>query len=125
MATVSLLFTVACSGTEEASGVSNESPTVELTIVPANGEAEVRPDTPITVTAAGGTIEDVKVTQTPLPEEGSEALASPDAEETASEGQSEVDTITGTLNEDKTEWVSDWTLIPGSTVTVVATGKEP
>ena len=69
----SLLFTVACSGTEEASGVRNESPTAELTIVPANGETEVRPDTPITVTATRGTIEDVQVIQTPLPEEGSEA----------------------------------------------------
>lgn len=125
----SLLFTVACSGTEEASGVRNESPTAELTIVPANGETEVRPDTPITVTATRGTIEDVQVIQTPLPEEGSEASASPEAENTASdeseEGPSEVDTITGTLNEDKTEWVSDWTLIPGSTVTVVAKGKSP
>lgn len=127
LAAVSLLFTVACSGSggEEASGVSSDSPTVELTIVPADGESEVSPDTPITVTAANGTIEEVKVTQSPAPEEGAGDEAAAEAEEAEEGGPAEVDTVTGTLNEDGTEWVSDWTLIPGSTVTVVATGKSP
>jgi len=130
LAAASLLFTVACSGSggEEASGVSNESPTVELTIVPADGETEVAPNTPVTVTASIGTIEEVTVTQTPAAPEDADASASPEAaetEEAEEAGAGEVDEITGTLNEDGTEWVSDWTLTPGSTVTVVATGKSP
>ncbi|WP_234402023.1 Ig-like domain-containing protein, partial [Thermobifida halotolerans] len=114
----SLLFTVACSGTgeEEASEVSNDVPAVELTIVPADGGSDVRPDTPVTVTATNGTIEDVQVTQSSA--QGEDTESTPEEE-----GGDGLDAVTGTLNEDGTEWVSDWTLTPGSTVTVVATGK--
>ncbi|WP_243597593.1 L,D-transpeptidase [Thermobifida halotolerans] len=118
MVATSLLFTVACSGTgeEEASEVSNDVPAVELTIVPADGGSDVRPDTPVTVTATNGTIEDVQVTQSSA--QGEDTESTPEEE-----GGDGLDAVTGTLNEDGTEWVSDWTLTPGSTVTVVATGK--
>src|SRR5690606_41119894 len=74
---------------------------LELTIVPADGESEVSPDTPITVTAANGTIEEVKVTQSPAPEEGAGDEAAAEAEEAEEGGPAEVDTVTGTRSEER------------------------
>ncbi|MFI6576608.1 Ig-like domain-containing protein [Nocardiopsis sp. NPDC050513] len=83
-----------------------------LTITPEDGGTEVAPNSPVRVTAESGVITDVQVEQTVVSEasltgaeeEGSDLLA-----------------MTGTLNEDETEWVSDWTLAPGSEVVVTAT----
>ncbi|RCV54151.1 hypothetical protein DEF23_11940 [Marinitenerispora sediminis] len=112
-----LLLATACSGTgADTAGAEGDGDPVELRITPEDGATEVRPDSPITVTAANGTITDVKVEQ--APPEGQAADAS--AEEG---GAAELAVLTGTLNEDKTEWVSDWTLTPGSEVTVTATAE--
>ncbi|WP_415840901.1 Ig-like domain-containing protein, partial [Nocardiopsis rhodophaea] len=100
----------ACSGgaSELASQDATDSGPLEVSISPEDGATEVRPDLPVTVTASGGEITDVKIEEsTPVPEDGAEDSG---------------DDIpaSGTLNGDKTEWVSDWTLAPGSDVTVTA-----
>ncbi|WP_376766972.1 L,D-transpeptidase [Spinactinospora alkalitolerans] len=132
LAGVSLVLTAACSGsgadTTGAEGDSGGGDPVEVQISPEDGATEVRPDLPITVTAANGTITDVQVTQSGGE---SDAQNGPEGETGASEGEEggeeeagdAFDAITGTLNEDETEWTSDWTLTPGSQVTVTATAE--
>ncbi|GLU46092.1 L,D-transpeptidase [Nocardiopsis ansamitocini] len=123
-----LFLAAACSGAtepEEGSGEAAKSAPVKLSITPAADETGVRPDAPVTVTAGGGTISDVTVTVVPvggdIEAEGvPEAAPSPPAA-----GSDAFDAVTGTLNEERTEWTSDWTLTPGSEVTVVATGENP
>ncbi|GAA2035626.1 L,D-transpeptidase [Nocardiopsis rhodophaea] len=111
MCTAAVMFAAtACSGgaSELASQDATDSGPLEVSISPEDGATEVRPDLPVTVTASGGEITDVKIEEsTPVPEDGAEDSG---------------DDIpaSGTLNGDKTEWVSDWTLAPGSDVTVTA-----
>jgi lipoprotein-anchoring transpeptidase ErfK/SrfK len=95
----------------EAAGAAEASTTVEAAeavaeIAPEDGASEVAPDRPITVQAEQGTLTDVTVSQEPA-------------------SHPELDSLTGTFNEDDTEWVSDWTMTPGSTVTVTATVDLP
>ncbi|MFC7330384.1 L,D-transpeptidase [Marinactinospora rubrisoli] len=116
-----LLLATACSGTgADTTGAEGGGDAVELQISPEDGAAEVRPDLPVTVTATNGTITDVKVEQT-APEGAEPAAEQP---ERSPEDAAGLDAITGSLNEDKTEWVSDWTLTPGSEVTVTATAED-
>lgn len=70
----------------------------EVTITPANGTADVRPDGTVVVRAAGGQLDDV-------------VLNSGGAR------------ISGTFNPDRTQWRSDWSLKPGSTIKVQAVAR--
>ncbi|OLT28758.1 hypothetical protein BJF83_14035 [Nocardiopsis sp. CNR-923] len=83
-----------------------------LTITPEDGGTEVAPNSPVRVTTESGVITDVQVEQTVVSEA---SLTS------AEEDDSSLLAMTGTLDEDETEWVSDWTLAPGSEVVVTAT----
>ncbi|WP_017601941.1 L,D-transpeptidase [Nocardiopsis lucentensis] len=104
------LAATACT-TSEAETQNNASGSVELSITP--GAGEVAPNTPVRVAAEGGTITDVRVEQEVVDE-----ASSPDGDET---GDGDLYAMTGSLNGDATEWVSDWALRPGAEVTVTAT----
>ncbi|MDE3724554.1 Ig-like domain-containing protein [Nocardiopsis sp. N85] len=80
-----------------------------LTITPENGTEAVAPNTPITVSTEDGAISEVVVDQV-VPDQ---------AEEDVSPFE-----MTGTLNEEGTEWTSDWNLAPGAQVTVTATAED-
>ncbi|GAB2506687.1 L,D-transpeptidase [Nocardiopsis aegyptia] len=77
---------------------------VTVRITPEDGASDVRPDLPVVVEAEGGTLTEVQVVTAGL--EGTGA-----------------DEMTGSLNEDETEWTSDWTLVPGADITVTATAE--
>nr|WP_184639202.1 Ig-like domain-containing protein [Streptomonospora salina] len=99
------MATSACS-TDEGD-LANEEPSVdaaEVAITPEDGGAEIRPDSPVVVSADKGEITDVQV------------------EQQLSEGETD-ESMTGSFNDDKSEWVSDWTLHPGSDVTVTAVAE--
>ncbi len=96
-------------------------------ITPEDGASEVAPNIPITVKTPEGTITDVVVEQSgaaadeqSTPEDGAGEETDGDGEEGA---EADVDTVTGSFNKEKTEWVSDWNLIPGSDVTVTVTAE--
>ncbi|GAA4935553.1 Ig-like domain-containing protein [Streptomonospora halophila] len=100
-----LMAASACS-TDEGD-LANEEPTAaaaDVTITPEDGGSEVRTDSPIVVDADKGKITDVKVEQKLSEDETDESM-------------------TGTYNDGKTEWVSDWTMHPGSDVTVTAVAE--
>ncbi|MFC4563738.1 Ig-like domain-containing protein [Nocardiopsis mangrovi] len=104
-AATALLAASACtSGESDLAGedAGSTDPAV-LSITPEDGTDEIRPNEPITVTAESGTITDVTVEQ--------------------AGGSGESLPMTGTLNGDENEWVSDWTLVPGADVVVTATGE--
>lgn len=115
-----VMFITACSGNTDASTSGSEedadsasAATVEIT--PQDGESDLRPDTPITVAAQDGTIDEVTVSP-----------ATGDDEDTDSEADSgvqsaELDEVTGAFNDDETEWTSEWTLPPDTSITVTAT----
>ncbi|GAB3446002.1 Ig-like domain-containing protein [Streptomonospora sediminis] len=105
-AAASLLMAASACSTSEGD-LANEEPTVaqaEVTITPEDGGSKVRPDSPIVVSADKGKITDVQVKQS-LPEDKTD------------------DGLTGTYNDDKTEWSSDSTMHPGSDVTVTAVAE--
>ncbi|WP_233515293.1 L,D-transpeptidase [Marinitenerispora sediminis] len=118
LAGAALVLSAGCSAGADAQTSSDETAgnDVNVTITPADGSDEVRPDLPIVVAAEGGTITDVTVQR-----------SSDDAEaDAAGNGDpASVHAITGTLNEAKTEWTSDWTLPPGSDITVTANVENP
>ncbi|MEV2279072.1 Ig-like domain-containing protein [Nocardiopsis sp. NPDC049922] len=99
-----------------ASAQNGASGSAELSITPETGAEEIAPNTPVRVTAEGGEITDVRVEQTVV-----DAASLPDGEQ--AEG-GDLYTVTGSLNEDATEWVSDWTLRPGAEVVVTATAED-
>ena len=82
----------------------------ELSITPEADAEELPPNSPITITAEGGVITDVQVDQVV-------------SEETEEEEDDSLYEMTGSLNEDETEWVSHWNLRPGAEVTVTATAE--
>lgn len=97
-------LTTACSGAAPGTGTGHnaaggttsatpQAPTI--TITPAEGSTKVSPDKRITVTAAGGTLEDVTV-------------------------QGDGEPLKGTFNDDRTTWVSATTLKPSARYNVTA-----
>ncbi|WP_116247759.1 Ig-like domain-containing protein [Nocardiopsis sp. FIRDI 009] len=99
----------------EAESRNNASGSVELSIAPGTGAEEVAPNTPVRVTAESGTITDVRVEQEVVDE-----ASMPDGDGDGAE-DGDLYAVTGSLNEDATEWVSDRTLRPGAEVVVTAT----
>ncbi|WP_150241463.1 L,D-transpeptidase [Nocardiopsis quinghaiensis] len=114
---LALAATACTSGEAETQGGGSEptdaTPPAELVITPEDGTGEVAPNSPVQVTAESGVITDVQVDQTVV-------------DEASAEGEQETPglyDVTGTLNGDGTEWVSDWNLRPGSDVVVTATAE--
>ncbi|MFL1379580.1 MULTISPECIES: L,D-transpeptidase [unclassified Nocardiopsis] len=95
-------------GGGEGPGGDSGAEAAVLTIAPESGAAGVAPNTQVTVTAEHGTITEVTVDQV-VPEQPEEEVSPFE--------------MTGTLTEDGTAWVSDWTLAPGADVTVTATAE--
>ncbi|WP_329519116.1 L,D-transpeptidase [Spirillospora sp. NBC_01491] len=95
-------LTAACSddggGGATTKGGDDGSP--KLTISPADGSGDARPDAGVTVTAAGGTLGQVSVKM-----KGAE--------------------VPGRLSPDKSRWQSTWTLVPGAKYQVSATAASP
>ncbi|WP_245681979.1 L,D-transpeptidase [Actinomadura kijaniata] len=69
---------------------------VRLEVAPAHDSDDLRPDSPVTVRARNGTVENVTVT-------------------------TKGDPVEGTLNADRTEWRATWTLQPDTRYAVTAT----
>ncbi|WP_028648702.1 Ig-like domain-containing protein [Nocardiopsis sp. CNT312] len=108
LAAFALAATACTSGGAETQ--STEEPVVdaapaELTITPADGGVDIAPNSPVRVIAESGTITDVRVEQ---------------ASATEQEHNRGLFDMTGTLNAEGTEWVSDWNLDPGADVVVTA-----
>ncbi|CAM4171547.1 Ig-like domain-containing protein [Nocardiopsis rhodophaea] len=127
MAGLTLAFTAACTGSggsdTNTTGAEASGNEVKIEISPEDGATKVRPNLPVTVSADGGTLTDVQVEQSGGTEADAQNPADGDTAEGSGDGRDEVDKVTGTLNKDKTEWVSDWNLIPGSNVTVTAVAE--
>ncbi|MBA9005180.1 L,D-transpeptidase [Thermomonospora cellulosilytica] len=90
------VFVAGCSGGGVGDLTSAEDATV--TITPGNGTGSVRPDAPIEVKVAGGTLENVSVTG----------------------GDVRID---GRLSADRTSWRSARTLVPGTSYTVTVRAR--
>ena len=114
---LALVATACTSGDAETQ--SNEDPAdatpAELSITPETGSEEIAPNTPIRVSAEHGVITDVQVDQVVVGEASLEYGGEDDDDDLYA--------MTGTLNEDENEWVSDWNLRPGSEVVVTATAE--
>ncbi|MQA98525.1 MAG: L,D-transpeptidase family protein [Streptosporangiales bacterium] len=87
-------------GTAVAAGSEKQAAAATIDIAPEHDSDDVRPDKPIKVTAAGGTLTDVTV-------------------------QGKGDPVTGSYSDDKRGWKSSGTLEPRRTYTVTATAKNP
>ncbi|SEG83969.1 Lipoprotein-anchoring transpeptidase ErfK/SrfK [Thermomonospora echinospora] len=90
--------TVFVSGCSGGAGALSSAKEATVTITPANGTGAVKPDAPIEVKVADGTLEDVSVTGGAVP-------------------------ITGKLSGDRTGWKSARTLVPGTSYTVTVRTK--
>ncbi|GAA4090639.1 Ig-like domain-containing protein [Actinomadura miaoliensis] len=90
-----LVLVTGCSGGDGGSGELASGKTATATITPANGAASVRPDGPIEVKAAQGTLQNVTV-------------------------QGKGSTITGKMSADRKTWRSERTLTPATSYTVTA-----
>ncbi|RKS07170.1 lipoprotein-anchoring transpeptidase ErfK/SrfK [Nocardiopsis sp. Huas11] len=113
VAAVLALAATACTSDPEPSTTDAGSDAVEVTITP--GSDEVAPNTPVRVSAEGGTITDVRVDQVVVDEASMVE---------GEEDDSGLYDVTGTLDEDGTEWVSDWALRPGAEIVVTATVED-
>ncbi|MFC4048195.1 Ig-like domain-containing protein [Actinomadura syzygii] len=89
-----------CSIGGKGSLASGDSPTA-VTITPANGTAQVKPDGTIEVKASGGKLEKVTV-----------------------QGQGAAATVTGRFADGHKVWRSDRTMTPGASYTVTAQAKD-
>ncbi|MBB6121855.1 Ig-like domain-containing protein [Nocardiopsis algeriensis] len=118
LAALALVATACSSNDAETQSSSSAEPEVDdaaqLAITPADGTEALAPNTPIQVTAEGGTITEVKVDQVVPAEAGAEGGEAEDPS---------LYEMTGSLNEDGTLWVSDWNLRPGAEVVVTATAE--
>lgn len=119
-----VLATTACTSSPEGEvpeTVSSQEQEVgpEVTITPGPGTTSVAPNTPVRVSVDEGAITGVRVVQTALDE-----LGGGNGAEQAGTVAGERPEFTGTLNEDGTEWVSDWNLDPGAAVSVHATVED-
>ncbi|GHC73212.1 transpeptidase [Nocardiopsis terrae] len=103
------LATAACTPTEAEPQATTGGGDVSISVTPEAGTSEVVPNTPVRVSAEGGTITEVRVDQDVSAEAGSEDPA--------------LGEMTGTLGEDGADWVSDWNLRPGAQVTVTAVAE--
>ena len=86
-------------GSGETGGVtvkSGDEGAPQVTITPADGNGKARPDEGVTITAAGGTLDEVSV-------------------------KLKGENVPGELSDDKTKWKSTWTLQPGGRYQVSAT----
>jgi lipoprotein-anchoring transpeptidase ErfK/SrfK len=96
------LLAAGCGGAAHAVGAKPKptAPSTSITISPANGAKDVRPDNPVSVTSAHSTLRSVTV------KAGSDSVA-------------------GSYSQDGTAWDNTWNLAPGTsyTVTAVAAGK--
>ena len=112
LALVATACTTGDAETQSNADTAVDAEPAELSITPEDGVEEIAPNTPIRVSAEHGTISDVRIDQVLV-------------DETVAEDEGADDTdlyeMTGTLNEDGTEWVSDWNLRPGSEIAVTAT----
>lgn len=103
MAGVVLLLATACSGGEKEGGVTvgekADAAVPQVTINPGNGNTKAEPENGVTVTAAGGTLEQVTVTLKGKP-------------------------VDGEMAADKASWKSR-TLRPGAKYQVTAVAKSP
>ncbi|MEU3308372.1 Ig-like domain-containing protein [Nocardiopsis sp. NPDC055551] len=117
------LVATACSSgdaeTQSNSDPAADAEPAELSITPEEGGEEIAPNTPVRVTAEHGTISDVQIDQTVV----SEAAVPDGGEAEGEDDEAELYEMTGTLNEDGTEWISDWNLRPGSEIVVTATAE--
>ncbi|ACY98692.1 ErfK/YbiS/YcfS/YnhG family protein [Thermomonospora curvata DSM 43183] len=103
-----LLALTGCSGGAAETARHRSAPEpARLTITPADGTQRARPDHPIVVQAAGGTIRQVTVERV-------------DAEGGVADGG-----VEGTLSADRTRWTSRWTLAPDTGYRVTAVAVSP
>ncbi|KOX14081.1 Ig-like domain-containing protein [Nocardiopsis sp. NRRL B-16309] len=113
VAAVLVLAATACtSGSEPPAGAADP---VEVSITPEAGAEEVAPNTPVRVSAEGGTVTDVRVEQVVVDEAGT--VGDEDDDPALYE-------VSGTLDEDGGAWVADWALRPGAEVVVTATVED-
>ncbi|WP_240489770.1 L,D-transpeptidase [Actinomadura atramentaria] len=97
-AAATLMAGVLAAGTAGCAGGGNPGDVLELAVAPVqNGGAALRPDSPVTVQAKNGTVENVTVT--------------------SRNGE-----VQGELSADRTRWRSRWTLDPETDYHVAATG---
>ncbi|WP_159941407.1 MULTISPECIES: Ig-like domain-containing protein [unclassified Nocardiopsis] len=108
---MALALTVSACSPGEAEPQAAAGGGVAVSITPEAGASEVAPNTPVRVSAEGGTITDVRVDQAV-------------AEEVEGDDPG-LYGMTGTLAEDGAVWVSDWNLRPGAEVTVTAVAEGP
>ncbi|MFC3998749.1 Ig-like domain-containing protein [Nocardiopsis sediminis] len=115
-----IILTAACTSLwAGATGTGDGGDPVAIEITPADGTGDARSNVPITVGAANGTITDVRVEQAGGGPDG-DIPARLGVEPEGADGDRYA--MTGVLNKARTEWVSDWNLVPGADVTVTATG---
>ncbi|MGW5876904.1 Ig-like domain-containing protein [Nocardiopsis terrae] len=114
---LALVATACTSGDAEtqssADPAETEAEAAELSITPETGGEEIAPNTPIRVSAEHGAITDVQVDQAVVTEAAVEGEGA----------EGDLYAMTGTLNEDGSEWISDWNLRPGAEVVVTATAE--
>lgn len=116
---LALVATACTSGDAETQSNSDpDAEPAELSITPEDGVEEIEPNTPVRVSSEHGVITDVQVDQVEVAEADAEGEG--DAED---EDDGDLYEMTGTLNEDEDEWVSDWNLRPGSEIVVTATAE--
>ncbi|SEG58992.1 Lipoprotein-anchoring transpeptidase ErfK/SrfK [Thermomonospora echinospora] len=111
VALTALLPLAGCSGDGQGRAAERPAPPpARLTITPVHGTDDARPDRPITVQAAGGTIRQVTVSI----ENGNDGKAG------------KAGKVEGALNPARTRWTSRWTLAPDTDyqVTAIAAGPD-
>lgn len=119
LAMSSLLLVGACSTSATNTAGEDTGADAGVSITPEDSSAKVATDTPVMVQADNGTVTEVTVDQEPA---GADSAGSSGQRD---DGDKKLDALTGTFNDDKTEWVSDWTMTPGNAVTVTATAETP
>lgn len=95
-----ILACAACSGHTAATGAANEKKdAAPVTITPANGTTQARPDSPVVVQATKSKLKNVVVTAAGRP-------------------------VVGVFSPDRRQWRSRWTIKPGAQVSVQATAED-
>ena len=121
-----VLLTAACSGGSGVGSLAGDT-TAKVTITPATGGQDVKPDSPVQVAVSGGKLEQVTVQSgsssdgTPS---GSSATSSPTSAATPTGSpQSGTGTVDGDLSADHTSWQSKGYLAPDTSYTVTVTAR--